>query len=272
MAIKFLFLIGLVGTGSRWRAGIGYLPPGHSAAGKSGKTGILGADGEPDRGVDGRKLTEEEKANIARIDKEMRDKELGVDTSEEKVNTVEKQREDKPMSSQYQINKNKGIVEYTVEPDSDQMKPFDNFGGFGNLVENTRRPEKNGSLTLTRDQYSRLAKGEKVSTDTFTAKEGGKGNKIHVEYDLKDGAPTPYIFPHQSYSSRTINGVPAIQPYESSGNSRKLRIYEEGQTFKVNGVEQKAQAWAKHGRNWYPVNTFYNAYVHQPAIFVPPSM
>jgi hypothetical protein len=78
MAFEFLFLLGLVGTGSRWRAGIGYLPAGHSAALKTGKTGVLGADGEPDKDVDGRQLTEAEKAAIAKKDQEMRDKELGV--------------------------------------------------------------------------------------------------------------------------------------------------------------------------------------------------
>ena len=91
MALEFLFLLGLVGTGSRWRAGIGYLPPGHSAAGKSGKTGVLGANGEPAIGVDGKKLTAKQKAEIAKKDEEMRNKELGIEPKPvEKVNPESK--------------------------------------------------------------------------------------------------------------------------------------------------------------------------------------
>lgn len=80
---SFILLLGLVSTGSRWRAGIGYLPPGHSAAGKTGKTGILGADGEPDKDPTGRQLTTEEKADIAKKDQEMRDKEMGIERNPE---------------------------------------------------------------------------------------------------------------------------------------------------------------------------------------------
>jgi hypothetical protein len=76
MSLEFLFLLGLVGTGSRWRAGIGYLPAGHSAALKTGKTGVLGADGEPDISSDGKKLSYEEKMAIRKKEKEMRDAEF----------------------------------------------------------------------------------------------------------------------------------------------------------------------------------------------------
>ena len=136
------------------------------------------------------------------------------------------------------------------------------------MVESSIRPEKNGALTLTQDQYFKLSQGEKINTKLFSAKMGGKGNKTHIEYDLKEGAPHPYIFLHQPYAS--INRVPAIQPSESLGNARKLRFYEEGQPYKVNGSDYKSELWAKHGRKWYPVSTFYNAYTHQAAIFVPP--
>jgi hypothetical protein len=40
---------------------------------------VLGADGEPDKDVDGRQLTEAEKAAIAKKDQEMRDKEMGTE-------------------------------------------------------------------------------------------------------------------------------------------------------------------------------------------------
>ena len=101
---SFILLLGLVGTGSRWRDGVGYLPPGHSAAGKTGKTGILGADGEPDISKDGKQLTAAEKAEIAKRDKEARDRELGIETkpsipnlkgSEKQVAWAEKIRESK---------------------------------------------------------------------------------------------------------------------------------------------------------------------------------
>lgn len=68
---ELLCLVGLVGNGSRWRGGVGYLPPGHASALKSGKTGVLGADGEPEIAPSGRKLTDEEKAKIAKTDAEM---------------------------------------------------------------------------------------------------------------------------------------------------------------------------------------------------------
>ena len=78
--LEFLCLVGLVGKGSKWLGGKGWLPPKESGMPfqSRGKAGYLGADGKPAKDEAGKDLTEAQKAEILKKEKQMRDKELGV--------------------------------------------------------------------------------------------------------------------------------------------------------------------------------------------------
>jgi len=80
MAFEFLFLLGLVGEGSRWIGNKGWLPPKESGMPfkSRGKVGYLGADGKPAEDETGKKLSAKEKAAIMKREEEMKAKEMGA--------------------------------------------------------------------------------------------------------------------------------------------------------------------------------------------------
>jgi len=83
--IEFL-LLGLVGKGSKWLGGKGWLPPKESGMPfrSRGKVGYLGADGKPALDEEAKPLSAKQKAAIMKKEGQMKAAEMGIEVKPEK--------------------------------------------------------------------------------------------------------------------------------------------------------------------------------------------
>jgi hypothetical protein len=87
--VEMFVFVGLVGKGSKWLGGKGWLPPKESGMPfkSRGKAGVLGTDGQPDIAPDGTKLSAAEKAFIMKEEADMKAREMGGKLKKEGSNS-----------------------------------------------------------------------------------------------------------------------------------------------------------------------------------------